>query len=216
MGSLRSGGRGTVHDGAQPGVPPGPCGPGGAVAWGSLLLGGQDGEGLVDFHHGDDEEAAGQQEGGPEQREEKGLRPVEAPVQDAGLVLPRHREAQENAVLVESVSDGLHVGPGRLVVVQAAWDVGALWGEARAPVGLEGPVWGHLEMSGWPGAKENTSFGVRPLWESELSRAWWAGHCTVLEGVFRVLFVSLVALELLRGHTAHLEAGVLESWLCFC
>lgn len=34
-------------------------------------------------------------------------------------------------------------------------------------------------------------------------------------GFFRVSFVSMVALELLRGHIAHLEERVLESWLCF-
>ena len=51
---------------------------------------------------------------------------MEAPVQDSGLVLPRGREAVENLVLVEAASDSLHVGPGQLVVVQAARDVGAL------------------------------------------------------------------------------------------
>lgn len=110
------------------------------VAETGLLLSRQDGEGLVDFHHGDDEEATGQQERGPEEREEEGLGPVEAPVQDPGLILPRGREAVENLVLMEFVSDFLHVGPGHLVVVQAAWDVGALWAEARAPLGLEVPV----------------------------------------------------------------------------
>lgn len=94
-----------------------------------LLLGRQDGEGLVDLHHDDNEEAAGQQEGGPEEGEEEGLGPVEALIQDAGLVLPSGGEAVENLVLVELGSNFLHVGPGRLVVVQAAWDVGALRGE---------------------------------------------------------------------------------------
>lgn len=104
-----------------------------------LLLSRQDGEGLVDLHHDDDEEASGQQEGGPEEREQEGLGPVEAPVQDPGLILPRGREAVENPVLVEIVSDFLHVGPGQLVVVQAAWDVGALRGEAGVPLGWESP-----------------------------------------------------------------------------
>lgn len=115
------------------GIPPGPLRPGPRVAWTGSLLGRQDGEGLVDLHHGDDEEAAGQQEGRPEEIEEEGLGPVEAPVQDAGLVRPRRREAVENPELVESGSDFLHVGPGRRVVAQAAGNVGALWGEARAP-----------------------------------------------------------------------------------
>lgn len=110
-----------------------------------LLLGRQDGEGLVDLDHGDDEEAPGEQEGRPEEREEQGLRSVEAPVQDPGLVLARGREAVEHLVLVEIVSDFLHIGPGHLVVVQAAWDVGALWGEARDPMGLGVPVSQGLE-----------------------------------------------------------------------
>lgn len=98
------------------GVSPGPLRPGPCVAWTGSLLGCQDGEGLVDLHHGDDEEAAGQQEGRPEEIEEEGLGPVEALVQDAGLIRPRCREAVENSELVEPVSDFLHVGPGRRVV----------------------------------------------------------------------------------------------------
>lgn len=122
-------------NGVQPRVPPVPCHLSSVVAETGLLLSRQDGEGLVGLHHGDDEEATRQQEGGPEEGEEEGLGPVEAPVQDSGLVLPRGREAVEDLVLVELVSDFLHVGPGHLVVVQAAGDVGALWGEARAPWG---------------------------------------------------------------------------------
>lgn len=103
----------TQHSlGGLPGAPAAqPC-----VAWTGSLLGCQDGEGLVDLHHGDDEEAAGQQEGRPEEIEEEGLGPVEALVQDAGLIRPRRREAVENPELVEPVSDFLHVGPGRRVV----------------------------------------------------------------------------------------------------
>lgn len=91
-----------------------------------LPLGRQDGQGLVDLHHDDDEQAAGQQKGGPEEREEEALGPIEAPVQDAGLILPSRGEAEEILVLMKPGSDLLHVGPGHLVVVQAAWDVGAL------------------------------------------------------------------------------------------
>ena len=91
-----------------------------------LPLGRQDGQGLVDLHHDDDEQAASQQKGGPEEREEEALGPIEAPVQDAGLILPSRGEAEEILVLMEPGSDLLHVGPGHLVVVQAAWDVGAL------------------------------------------------------------------------------------------
>lgn len=107
------------------------------MAWMALLLGRQDGQVLVALHHGDNEEATGQQEGGPEEGEEEGLGPVEAPEQHAGFVPWRCGEAVEDLLLLEVGSDLFHVGPGRLVVVQAAWDVGALWGEARAAVGLE-------------------------------------------------------------------------------
>ena len=56
--------------------------------WIGLLLSCQDGKGLVYLDHGDDEETSSQQEGGPEEREEEGLGPIEAPIQDSGLVLP--------------------------------------------------------------------------------------------------------------------------------
>lgn len=135
-------GRGKRHgytNGAQPRARPAPCDLTSVVTCTGLLLSRQDGEGLVDLHHDDDEEASGQQEGGPEEREQEGLGPVEAPVQDPGLILPRGREAVENPVLVEIVSDFLHVGPGQLVVVQAAWDVGALRREAGVPLEWESP-----------------------------------------------------------------------------
>lgn len=126
-------GRGKRRGWVQPRVPPAPCDLSSVMTCTALLLSCQDGEGLVDLHHDDDEEASGQQEGGPEKREQEGLGPIEAPVQDPGLILARGREAIENPVLVEIVSDFLYVGPGQLVVVQAAWDVGALWGEAGVP-----------------------------------------------------------------------------------
>ena len=100
--------------------------PRGDGARADLPLGRQDGQGLVDLHHDDNEQAAGQQEGGPEEREEEALGPIEAPVQDAALVLQSRGKAEEVLVLVEPGSDLLHVGPGHLVVVQAAWDVGTL------------------------------------------------------------------------------------------
>lgn len=145
------------------GFPPAPCRPSSGVAWARLLLCRQDGEGLVDFHHGNNEEATGQQGGGPQEREEKGLWPVEPPVQDARLVLLSRREAEENPGLMEVLSDFLHVRPGLLVVVQAAWDVGALWGEASMAMGREDPVSRGLETNGGHRVKKNASFGVRPL-----------------------------------------------------
>lgn len=115
--SRKAGGEGRGgHAEPSLGVSPGPLRPGPCVAWTGSLLGCQDGEGLVDLHHGNDEEAAGQQEGRPEEIEEEGLGPVEALVQDAGLIRPCRREAVENPELVESVSDFLHVGPGCRVV----------------------------------------------------------------------------------------------------
>lgn len=45
-----------------------------------------------------------------------------------------------------------------------------------------------------------------PWWESQLSKAWSAVHCIVLEGAFRVIR-GKVALELLGVHAAYLEAG---------
>lgn len=110
----------------SPGTHPAPGGPSSDVVWMGLLLGCQDGEGLVDLHHGDNEEATGQQEGGPEEGEEEGLGTVEALIQDTRLILPSRGEAVENLALVEFGSNLLHIGPGHLVVVQAAWDVGAL------------------------------------------------------------------------------------------
>lgn len=144
-----------------------------------LLLRCQDGERLVDLHHGDDEEAPCQQERRPEEGEEEGLWPVEAPVQDAALVLPSCREAVENPVLVELGSDLLHVGPGRLVVVQAAWDVGALWGRGKSTHGVGNPC-----FLG-PAVESGPWVGVRSL-----SKAWQAVHCTVLEGAFPASFVG--------------------------
>lgn len=98
--------------------------------WIGLPLSSQDGEGPVEFHHGDNEEATSQQEGGPEEGEEQGLRPIEAPIHNAGLNL-RCREAVESLVLVEIGSDLLHISQSHLVVVQVARDIGALWGESK-------------------------------------------------------------------------------------
>lgn len=131
-----------------------------------LPLGCQDGEGPVELHHGDDEEAAGQQEGGPEEGDEEGLRPVEAPVQRAGLVAPGRGEAAEDAVLVEVGSDPLHVGPGRRVVVQAVRDVGALRSESRRRVGVS--------VSQGPRVREGEGQGTEKcwLWTQPLDGSW--------------------------------------------
>ena len=157
-----------------------------------LLLGCQDGEGLVDLHHDDNEEATGQQEGGPEEGEEEGLGTVEALVQDTRLILPSRGEAVENLALVEFGSNLLHIGPGHLVVVQAAWDVGALQGEARAPVGLDIPASQRPARN----KEERQLCSQAPGWESRLSKAWQAARGVVLEGVYTVSFGRVVALEL--------------------
>lgn len=80
-------GRGT-QVGSSLGAPAVSSGRDSSGTWRGLLLSCQDGEGLVDLHHGDNEETSSQQEGRPEEREEQGPGPIETLVQDSGLVLP--------------------------------------------------------------------------------------------------------------------------------
>lgn len=157
------GGRGRRNgypSGWQPGAHQVPCSLSSVVAWMGLFLGCQDGEGLVDLHHGDNEEATGQQEGGPKEEEEEVPGSVEALVQDAGLIFLGRGEAVENPVLVEFGSDLLHISPGPLVVVQAARDVGALEGRSNSTHGVGHSCCLVLRAEGWYGVKQGDGFGA--------------------------------------------------------
>lgn len=147
----------------QPGAHQVPCSLSSVVAWMGLFLGCQDGEGLVDLHHGDNEEATGQQEGGPEEEEEEVPGSIEALVQDAGLIFLSRGEAVENPVLVEFGSDLLHISPGPLVVVQAARDVGALEGRSNSTHGVGHSCCLALRAEGWYGVKQGDGFGARTI-----------------------------------------------------